>query len=75
MRKGLKPPGRAFLAGLTISLFHCVTQLAATHKASIALLGKYFVLGSASIFPMTKPIAGDAEYRAKLAKCVRAAHA
>jgi len=42
-------------------------------KGDSALVGKCFVSGSASILLATSLIAGDAEYRAELAKYVQTA--
>src|SRR5262245_47949265 len=74
LRKGLKPQ-RAFVAGLTIGLFLCVTQLAANALGQHCPVGQIFCFEKCSILLTTRPIAGDAGYRAKLAKCVRTAHA
>src|SRR5262249_6552804 len=45
LRKGLKPPGRAFVAGLTIGLFLCVTQLAANAQGQHCPVGQIFCFG------------------------------
>ena len=66
---------RAFVGGLTIGLFLCLAQSAVNAQAGHCPPGKCFVLGSASTLLVTGLIAGDAEYRAELAKCVRTAYA
>src|SRR5262245_16237602 len=45
------------------------------HKSDSAPQARCFVLGSASILPVTGLIAGDAEYCVEIAKCVRTAYA
>src|SRR5262245_20489750 len=45
------------------------------HKRDSAPQARCFVLGSASILPVTGLIAGDAEYCAEMAKCVGTAYA
>jgi hypothetical protein len=45
------------------------------HKRDSAPQARCFVLGSASILPVTGLIAGDAEYRAEMVKCVGTAYA
>src|SRR5262245_1876057 len=45
------------------------------HKSDSAPQARCFVLGSASILPVTGLIAGDAEYCAEIAKCVGTAYA
>jgi hypothetical protein len=45
LRKGLKAPGRAFVAGLTIGLFLCMTQLAANAQGRRCPVGQIFCFG------------------------------
>jgi hypothetical protein len=45
LRKGLKPPGRAFVAGLTIGLFLCMTQSAANAQGRQCPVGQIFCFG------------------------------